>query len=55
LGRDDLFSTIDRNTLTRVGPPELNPLARAVSRSRLAVETEGSLGIGSLRATGESL
>ena len=27
-GRDDPFSHIDRNTLTRIGPPELNPLAR---------------------------
>ena len=27
-GRDDLFSHIDRNTLTRVGEPEPNPLAR---------------------------
>ena len=28
-GRDELFSHIDRNTLTRVGEPEPNPLARA--------------------------
>jgi hypothetical protein len=28
-GRDETFSHIDRNTLTRIGPPELNPLARA--------------------------
>ena len=28
-GRDEPFSHIDRNTLTRVGPPEPNPLARA--------------------------
>jgi hypothetical protein len=28
-GRDELFSHIDRNTLTRVAEPEPNPLARA--------------------------
>jgi hypothetical protein len=28
-GRDGTFSHIDRNTLTKIGPPELNPLARA--------------------------
>ena len=28
-GRDETFSHIDRNTLTKIGPPELNPLARA--------------------------
>jgi len=54
-GREELFSHIDRNTLTKVGPPELNPLARAASRSGLAIESAGSLGIGSLRTTGESL
>jgi hypothetical protein len=54
-GRDELFSHIDRNTLTRVGPPELNPLARAAAISGPAVDSAGSLGIGSLRTTGESL
>jgi hypothetical protein len=53
-GRDDPFSHIDRNTLVRVGPPDLNPLARAAGRTR-ASNTEGSLGIGSLRRTGGSL
>jgi hypothetical protein len=28
-GRDEPVSHIDRNTLTRIGPPEPNPLARA--------------------------
>jgi hypothetical protein len=48
-GRDDPFHHIDRNTLTRVGPPKLNPLALAGRRSGPAGHTEGSLGIGSLR------
>ena len=47
--RDDLFSHIDRNTLTRIGPPELNPLARAAERTRATSGGHGSLGIGSLR------
>jgi hypothetical protein len=54
-GREELFSHIDRNTLTKVGPPELNPLARAARESGGAVDDEGSLGIGSLRRTGQSL
>jgi len=29
--RDERFSHIDRNTLTRIGPPVLNPLARSAS------------------------
>jgi hypothetical protein len=54
--REEPFSHIDRNTLTRVGPPELNPLARAAAtRSGPTVNSVGSLGIGSLRTTGESL
>ena len=53
-GRDELFSHIDRNTLTKVGPPELNPLAVAAAASGPAIDDVGSLGIGSLRA-GESL
>ncbi len=28
-GRQELFSHMDRNTLTKIGPPELNPLAKA--------------------------
>ena len=32
-GRDETFSHIDRNTLTRIGPPELNPLAGAIGQS----------------------
>jgi hypothetical protein len=51
-GRDELFSHIDRNTLTRIGPPELNPLAAAQAS---AVDRVGSLGIGSLRTAGKSL
>ena len=52
-GREELFSHIDRNTLTKIGPPELNPLARAAPTA--AADSAGSLGIGSLRAIGESL
>jgi hypothetical protein len=33
-GRDKPFSHIDHNTLTRIGPPELNPLARAAGFDR---------------------
>ena len=51
-GRHELFSHIDRNTLTRIGPPELNPLAAAQAS---AVDRVGSLGIGSLRTAGKSL
>ena len=40
-GRDEPFSHIDRNTLTRVESPEPNPLART---------TVSGLGIGSLRS-----
>ncbi len=48
-GRTELFSHIDRNTLTRIGPPELNPLAIAASQGGPVVPGAGSLGIGSLR------
>jgi hypothetical protein len=54
-GREEPFSHIDRNTLTRVGPPELNPMARAATTSAPTADRAGSLGIGSLRTTGESL
>ncbi len=54
-GREELFSHIDRNTLTRIGPPELNPLARLASSSGPAEDNRGSLGIGSLRTTGRGL
>jgi hypothetical protein len=47
--RDEPFSHIDRNTLTRVAPPQLNPLASATGGSQRD-EGDGSLGIGSLRA-----
>jgi hypothetical protein len=48
--RDEPFSHIDRNTLTRVAPPTLNPLAtEAVAVD--APDPGGSLGIGSLRAS----
>jgi hypothetical protein len=54
-GRDEPFSHIDRNTLTKIGPPQLNPLALAAGRSGLASSSEGSLGIGSLRSSDRSL
>ncbi len=45
--RDEPFSHIDRNTMTRVGPPTPNPLARQA----LALGSRrDSLGIGSLRS-----
>jgi hypothetical protein len=44
-GRDELFHHVDRNTLTRVGAPTPNPLARAAA----AGTDDGSLRIGSLR------
>jgi len=53
-GRAELFSHIDRNTLTRIGPPELNPLASAARQPGAAVKSAGSLGLGSLRTTGRS-
>jgi hypothetical protein len=40
--RDEPFEHTDANTLTRVAPPSLNPLALALVR-------DGSLGIGDLR------
>ena len=59
--RDDPFSHVDRNTLTRVAPPELNPLAaEALLASRPLASGGGSpadepaadsLGIGSLRTS----
>jgi hypothetical protein len=54
-GREERFSHIDRNTLTRVGPAELNPLARAAAEPGPRADSAGSLGIGSLRTSGESL
>jgi hypothetical protein len=48
-GREEPFSHIDRNTLTRVAPPELNPLARAAGQFGVSKRSEGSLGIGSLQ------
>jgi hypothetical protein len=51
--RPEPFRHIDRNTLTRVGPPELNPLAAAAAIGpgprRASRSTQGSLEIGSLR------
>ncbi len=46
-GREHPAHHLDRNTLTRVSAPELNPLRRASSR-------DGSLGIGDLRRMGGS-
>ncbi len=48
-GRDEPFSHIDRNTLTKIGPPELNPLARRAVAIHPVALSDGSLGIGSLR------
>jgi hypothetical protein len=52
-GRQELVSHVDRNTLTKVGPPDLNPLAKAagVSAGLANGEATGSsdLGIASLR------
>jgi hypothetical protein len=47
-GLDEPFSHIDRNTLTRVGPPTPNPLA-------VSPVPDGTLGIGSLRDEGRNL
>ncbi len=49
-GRDELFSHVDRNTLTKLRPPDLNPLARAAIRSTDSSTADGSLGIGSLKS-----
>ena len=46
--RTEPYHHTDHNTLTRIGPPLLNPLAQAA-------RGDGSLGIGSLRATKLSL
>jgi len=50
-GRDEPFSHIDRNTLTRVGPPTPNPLA-ASAAPLSPTDESGSLGIGTLRVPG---
>ncbi len=50
--RDEPFSHIDRNTLRRVAPPELNPLASASSMPSVGDAGDGSLGLGSLRSFG---
>ncbi len=47
-GRDEPFSHIDRNTLTRVAAPTPNPLAIAAADAPLVVP-DGGLGIGSLK------
>ena len=44
-GRDEPFSHIDRNTLTRVAPPLPNPLVRGPAGS------DANLGIGSLKGS----
>jgi hypothetical protein len=49
-GQDETFSHTDRNTLSKVAPPDLNPLARAAGLSDGSEVAEGSLGIGSLKA-----
>ena len=48
-GREELFSHTDRNTLSRIGRAEVNPLARAARRPETAPRGEENLGIGSLR------
>jgi hypothetical protein len=50
-GRDETFSHTDRNTLTRIGPPQLNPLALHSGHSG-SPDGAGGLGIGSLRSKG---
>jgi hypothetical protein len=47
--REEPFRHIDGNTLSRVAPPSLNPLAAATRKSGPVGDVEGSLGIGSLR------
>jgi hypothetical protein len=54
-GRDETFSHIDRNTLTKIAAPRPNPLAAAARQPDSIDATEGSLGIGSLRSIGRSL
>jgi hypothetical protein len=49
--RDEPFSHIDRNTLSRVGPPTLNPLAIEALAVVAPGPADGGLGIGSLRAS----
>ncbi|MGA8724313.1 MAG: heme-binding beta-barrel domain-containing protein [Acidimicrobiales bacterium] len=49
--RDEPFSHIDRNTLTRVAPPTLNPLATEALPLAARGPGAGSLGIGSPRAS----
>ncbi len=47
-GRNEPFSHVDRNTLTRIAPPTPNPLA-------MPTAPDGTLGIGSLRQEGRNL
>ena len=54
-GREATFSHTDHNTLIRIGPPDLNPLARAARQSRTSGSADGSLGIGSLWTAGRDL
>ena len=54
-GRQEPFSHIDHNTLTKIGPPELNPLAKAARLSGTAAVDANNLGIGSLRTMGKDL
>ena len=46
-------SHIDRNTLTRIAPPALNPLAAATRTTPSRIGSDGSLGIGSLRGVAD--
>jgi hypothetical protein len=54
-GRVEPFSHVDRNTLIKIGPPELNPRALAARGIGQLGGTEGSLGIGSLRHSPQGL
>ena len=53
--RDEPFSHIDRNTLTRIGPPTPNPLAQIAATGPVDSVGIGSLGIGDLRDESGSL
>jgi hypothetical protein len=52
--RDELFRHTDRNTLTRVGAPDPNPLAVEAASMAGVAAGDGSLSIGSLREGGQA-
>jgi len=51
--RSEPFHHIDRNTLSRVAPPQLNPMAAAAGIESPRLYRDESLGIGSLRGVAE--